>query len=210
MAPEALLFAVAGLLWLLLRAEALSSLTSSLLMQMGWTATKTITGDNYSPNSNSTTLKKSFATGTSAANAAVGGGDELCSSITSIAASGTATIDLTSMTEITGATGISLARLKGILIRLLSVVDDATNGTACNGITFGNAATNGFTSQAANRGFLGTAASVHDLGNGDAYSYGTARAAGVLVDATHKEIKVVNLDGAVAAKVEISIQGAST
>jgi hypothetical protein len=190
---------------------ALTTLTSTLLIQLGWNAAKGLTGDNYSPNQNASTLKSPNGTvGTSAGNTAVGGGDELCSSIVSVAAGGTATIDLTAMTEITGATGISLARVKGILFRLLNAGLDATNGTAASYVTLGNNAANDFIGQAANPGYLGSATSVLQIPNGGAAGFIFPSGNGVVVDATHKILKITNNDGAVAAKLEASFQGASS
>jgi hypothetical protein len=42
---------------------------------------------------------------------------------------------MTSLTNILQQTGVSLARLKGFVIRLLSATDDAINGTTCSSIT---------------------------------------------------------------------------
>jgi hypothetical protein len=189
---------------------ALSTLTSTLLIQLGWQAAKILTGDNYSPNQNATTLKSSSSIGTVAGNTAVGGGDELCSSIVSVAGGGTATIDLTAMTEITGATPISLARVKGILFRLLNPTLDATNGTLASSVTLGNNAANDFISQAANPGYLGSATSTLVIPNGGAAAFIFPSGNGVVVDATHKIIKVTNNDGVVAAKFESTWQAASS
>jgi hypothetical protein len=189
---------------------ALTSLKSDLLLQLNWTAQKALTGDNYSPNQNASTLKATGSVGTSAGNTAVQGGDELCSSIISVAAGGTATIDLTAMTEITGATGISLARVKGILFRLLNAGLDATNGTAASYVTIGNNAANDFIGQAANPGYLGSATSVLQIPNGGAAGFTFPSGNGVVVDATHKILKITNNDGAIAAKLEASFQGASS
>jgi hypothetical protein len=189
---------------------ALTTLTSTLLVQLGWKAQKSLTGDNYSPNENGSTLKSSSSVGTSFGNTTAQGGDELCSSIVSVAAGGTATIDLTAMTEITGATPISLARVKGILFRLLNASLDATNGTAATSVTLGNNAANDFVSQAANPGYLGSATSTLVIPNGGAAGFTFPSGNGVVVDATHKIIKVANNDGAIAAKLEASFQGASS
>jgi hypothetical protein len=197
-------------LFVLSRFRALSSLTSTLLLQIGWTAQKNLTGDNYAPNSNQSTLRLSSSVGTTAANAAVGGGDELASSIVSIAGAGTATIDLTAMTEITGATGISFARVKGILFRLLNATLDATNGTAAASVTLGNNAANDFISQAGSPGYLGSATSTLVIPNGGAAAFAFPAANGVVVDATHKLIKVTNNDPTLSAKLEATFQGGSS
>jgi hypothetical protein len=189
---------------------ALTTLTSTLLVQLGWTAQKALVGDNYTPNQNGSTLKSSGSVGTSLGNTAAGGGDELCSSILSVAGGGTATIDLTAMVEITGATGISLARIKGILFRLLNPTLDATNGTLASAVTVGNNAANDFISQAGNPGYLGSATSTLVIPNGGAAAFIFPSGNGVVVDATHKIVKVANNDGAIAAKFESTWQAASS
>ncbi len=64
---------------------AISSLAATVSASIGWTAANTLTGSDYSQNQNATTLRKQLNLGTSAANAAVGGADELYSAITSLA-----------------------------------------------------------------------------------------------------------------------------
>lgn len=189
---------------------ALDSLTSTLKIQMNWTAEDSLTGDDYSPVSNTGTITHQSSVGTSAANAAAGGGNELCSFIQSIAASSSAVIDLSSLTNILQASAISLARVKGIVIRLLSATDDETNGTAAEYITVGNNASNDWTSQSGGRGWLASATSVIDIPNGGAVGASFPTAAGVLVDSTHENVKVVNGSSTLAAKVQISIQGATS
>lgn len=189
---------------------ALDSLTGcSIAVSLNWTAAKNITGTDYAPINNASNVRKSCSLGTAAANAAAGGADELASFIQSIAASGSATIDLTSFTDILNIAASSFVRVKAILIRLMSVADDAAVGTACSGITIGNAASNQFISQSGT-GWLSTATSVIDVPGGGFIAFGVANAAGVAVDGTHKSLKVLNLDGAVAAKVQISLIGGST
>lgn len=190
---------------------ALDSLTSQLSVSMNWTAQKNIAGStDYSPNQNNTTITKKSSVGTAAANAAVGGGDELASWVQTIAGGGTATVDLSSLTNILQTTAISLARVKGIMIRLLSTTDDATNGTACTHIVVGNAASNAWTSQSGGRGWLTSSTHTFDIGNGGAVAFLFPTAAGVLVDGTHKNILITNGDGSVSAKVQISLHGGTT
>lgn len=189
---------------------ALDSLSSTLKIQLNWTAEDNLTGDDYSPVQNTGTITHQSSVGTSAANNAAGGGNELISWIQSISASSSATIDLTSLTNILQASGISLARVKGIVIRLLSTTDDETNGTAATYVTVGNNSSNDWTSQSGGRGWLASATSVLDIPNGGAVGASFPSAAGVLVDSTHKIIKIANADSSVAAKVQISIQGATS
>lgn len=189
---------------------ALDSLTSTLKIQLNWTAEDNLTGDDYSPVQNTGTINHQSSVGTSAANAAAGGGNELISFIQTVASSSSATIDLTSLTNILQATGISLARVKGIVIRLLSTTDDETNGTAATYITVGNNGSTDWISQSGARGWLASAASVIDIPNGGAVGASFPTAAGVTVTSSYKSLKIANADNSVSAKVQISIQGGTT
>lgn len=188
---------------------ALSSLTATLQMSLNWTAQNNITGSDYSAVQQSTNIRKSLTVGTSLGNAVAGGADELISYVVSIAGGGTATIDFTSLTNILQTAGISLARVKFIAIRLLNVADDSVVGTAATYVTVGANATNPFFSQSGS-GFLATNTSSLDVPSGGVFAFGTPSAAGVLVDGTHKILKIVNGDGAVTAKVQLSLVGGTS
>lgn len=188
---------------------ALDSLAAALTVGLNWTAQKDITGSDYQPLTNATNISKKSTLGTSANNNALGGANELASFVQSISASSSATIDLTSLTNILQATGVSLARVKAVVIRLLSATDDSVIGTAASSITIGNNASNDWTSQSGT-GWLGTATSTFVIPNGGVLAFATANAGGVLVDATHKIIKVANADASLAAKVQITLIGGTT
>ena len=191
---------------------ALDSLAATFKLQLGWTAQKNITGSDYSPNQNSTTISKSGTIGTTAANNAAGGGDELYSAVTSLAGSASASIDLTAVADILNQSGISLARVKAIVLRVLSTTDDAVIGTAAVGVAIDNTVANALSSQS-NSGWFSNAAegaangSKFTVPNGGAVAFFTPSATGVLVDGTHKIIKLTNLDGAVTLKAQLSVVG---
>jgi hypothetical protein len=266
---------------------AISTITGAgLKLQVTWSAGLTIVGSDYSQVTNPGSITKNVTLGTSVANAAVGGADEIASFIQSISAGAAATIDLTSFTNILQQSGQSLARLKGFAIRLLNVADDATYGTACSGIVVGNtgataattphtldfgcgsgctvdvtAAAGAITAVVVNAGGTGyppsstfallvaggsggvIAARTNSSGvvtavvfitgsGGSGYTTGSAAAtvplgystvlaggckayldpsaAGVVVDSTHKSVRVVNLDALVAAACQITFFGGST
>ena len=184
----------------------ITTLTASLTATASWNAAGSKTGTDYAnavPVSNSGfSTKQSVAT--TIANASAGGGNQFISNIVTIAGGGSTTIDLTSLTDILGQTGVSLARYKGILFRLLSVADDATNGTACSGVTIGNNAANDINN------WYGGATGTLTLGNGEHTQWASPSAAGKVVDGTHKIIKIANNDGAVTAAVQYTILGATT
>lgn len=146
-----------------------------------------------------TTLAKSitYVKGGNLAN----GVNVVYSALLTIAASGSTTIDLTSITEVLGSSK-AFARIKAVIIQLLSTADDSTNGSACSGITVGNAAST------PNKLFMHAGTDTFDLANGDIIAWGTGAAAGIVVDSSNKGIKIVNNDGAVGAKVLLTVLGA--
>jgi hypothetical protein len=104
----------------------IGSLTASLSTEIKWTAQNTLTGAVYNPITNAGDIRKTYNFGTAAANGVTGGGDEIFSFQQSIAAGASATLDLTAMTNILQQSTVSIARIKGYQIRLLSATDDAT------------------------------------------------------------------------------------
>lgn len=188
----------------------LDSLTATLKISLSATPQKNSTGADYQPLTTPVSISKTETVGTSNANGAVGGCDELISKVYSINASSSITIDLTSLTDILLQTGVSLARVKGIMIRLLSATDDTViPGTAAAYITVGNNGANDFVSQSGT-GWLNGASSAFDIPNGGALAFLCPNAGGVIVDGTHKIIKIANGDGALVAKAQVSILGGTT
>lgn len=151
-----------------------------------------------SPNvANTINLKVSYAIGSGA-----GQVNEAITEILTIAASGSATIDLTVLADVLNTSGVALTKLKAFLFALLSAAQDTINGTACSGIVIGNAATNG------NKLNMGAVTDTKILTNGDIDSYATASAAGITVSSTAKSVLVTNSDSGVAAGVLACFQGA--
>lgn len=188
---------------------ALDSLTASLEVKLGFNAKKNVTGSDYGTIGMNANLTQKETYSSATANAAAGGANELISFVQSISASSSATIDFTSLTNILAATGVSLARIKGVLIRLLSVAQDSVVGTTCTSVTVGNAASNTWTSQSGTSG-PGTNTSVQVIKSGGWYGFGDESAGGTLVDASHKNLKITNDDGTNTAKVQISLVGGTT
>lgn len=178
----------------------LSSLTVNVGSAFSWTAQQAINGADYQPVTNSGNISPGLRYSNSILNNALGGADQIISYILPIAASGTATIDLTSLTNILQQTGITLARVKAYEFRLLSLTDDPENGTACTSITWGNAATN---SQQLNL----PASMTSSIFNGGVTPYWDETATGFVVDGTHKSVKFVNNDGAHGAGIQITFIG---
>lgn len=111
---------------------ALSSLSGKIQTIFQWTAQKNLTGGPYNPVTNQGTIPKQQAYGTNVANAAAGGADEVFSFQQAITAGSSATIDLTAMTNLVLEASVSIVRIKGWQIRLLSAADDSTISPAPN------------------------------------------------------------------------------
>ena len=194
----------------------MDALTASVTIGVQFTATDNITGHGNTVNQSS--LAKAIALGTSAANAAAGGSDEVYSTILTITASSSTSLDLTSLANIFGTT-ITFARIKAVVIRLLASTDTDSSGTALGTaatyIVIDNTVTNALSSQS-NTGWFSNAAegaangSKFTIPNGAFLAFSLGNAAGVVVDGTHKVIKLTNGDSSLSAKVLVTLIGGST
>ncbi len=115
---------------------AITSLTVTAAGTQQWTASNTITGLS-SPTVNSGRNNKQQNYANTIANNALGGADEYFNFLLTISGGASATLDLTTMTNVLQQTSVSIVRVKAYQFQLLDVADDATNGTACSGITYG-------------------------------------------------------------------------
>lgn len=102
----------------------MDSVVATISTEVKWTVQKNQTGSVYSPIQTASDIRKNYNFGTAAANSATGGGDEVFSFQQAIIAGASATIDLTAMTNQLGQAAVSIARIKGYQIRLLSAEDD--------------------------------------------------------------------------------------
>jgi hypothetical protein len=187
---------------------AMDVLSVRLATTLTVTAQKNITGSDYSPITNGTTINKLIAMGTTAANAVAGGGDEFYSAISSIGPSSSVTVSLAAFTDFLNQASALLTRVKLLMLRLLSATDDATLGTAASSVTVDGTVASAFLS-AAGSGWLTNATSKIDCPNGGILLFGTPSAAGVLT-AGASAIKLTNNDGALTAKAQLSVAGGST
>jgi hypothetical protein len=156
-------------------------------------------GSQYQPTTAQGNPKKNiaFKVGTTAA-AQI---NEVASKIFDISASGTVTVNLQSLLDVLGQT-VVLVRVKGLLFQLLSSADDAENGTACTGVTIGNAGSHPFL------GFLGGTTPTITLGNGEALGWLTPSANGDAVSSTVCNILITNNDATNPAAVQVTVLGA--
>jgi hypothetical protein len=178
---------------------AFSSLSGSLTVTQQWTVSNDGPTDSYGDVQQQTTLTKRLAM-TLGANVA-NGVNEIYSKLITIAGGGNTTIDLRSITDVLG-TALVFARLKGYAVWNLSTTDDADNGGSASSITVGNATAN------QNKLNMGAVTHTFEVQNGAIQAYFTPKAAGITVDASSKDVKIVNNDGSNSAKILISFFGA--
>lgn len=188
----------------------IDTLTAQLTISASWTAQKNLTGTDYSPTTNASGFNKKQSLGTNANSNTTGGADELISFVSTIANSGNTTIDLTNTTDILSQANTNLARVKSLVIRLLSTDDDATNGTACTSITIDGSVSNAFLSGSGGKGWLAANTSTLDIPNGGAVAMEFASNTGVLVNSTVKNIKIINNDAGHPAAYQITVMGGTT
>lgn len=185
----------------------LPALTGSLKVQAQWTAATIAASTNYQATQNANTITKNlpFTLGTTALNKC----NQIYSQITSIASSGSHTFDLSAaFTNVLGNAAATFARIKGFVFQVLSVADDAVNGTACSGVIIGNAGGNDVLLAVSAQPGLDEVASTFQMGNGDVWAFFSAGANGIVIDSTHKSLKVANNDGAIACAFQMTIYGA--
>lgn len=109
------------------RSAGLSTLTATLSTEFKVAqAGNNLTGQSYNQVGTTVDLRKNYNIGTTAANNAAGGADEVFSFQQAIVAAGSATIDLTAMTNLVQQASVNIVRIKGYQIRLLSGTDDTT------------------------------------------------------------------------------------
>lgn len=155
------------------------------------------------PQVNNTINAKSAHTLGSGAN----GINEEAVSILTIAASGSATLNLQSLTDVLGTAAVALTKLKKYLFWLLTAADDTVNGTACSSVTIQGGATNPHT---LNLGGTTPTATLYGSSTtvGDKMGWATNSANGITVSPTACNVKVANNDGTNAAAVLYDVGGA--
>jgi hypothetical protein len=180
------------------------TLTGYLKVEMQWNGQLPVTGLQPRADQETQAAKQSYVQG-----AGVGAVNEAYWNVLTVGAGANTTLDLSAaLTDVLGQT-FGFARVKAFMVWLLAAADtlvDGTVGTACSGVTLGNAATNPW---------AGTGYPVSDqatgtitLANGERRGWARGDATGWVVDGTHKSLKVLNNDGAVAAKLVIAALGA--
>lgn len=184
----------------------ISNLTGSIADSIRWSASNDITAQQ--PITQGDSIQTSYEFSTDNDNDAVGGADELVSFLQTIAAGGSATIDLMSVTNIMQQAGVALARLKGYKIRLLAATGrgavDSVNGTACSSITVGGGSNaNGLEMTAVDDTYVVKSGGSHQVLDPTAAGF-------ALVTPSTKNLLITNDDGSVAAAVHVTIFGATS
>jgi hypothetical protein len=136
---------------------------------------------------------KSTTPDNQAGGASLGVGD-----VYDVPAAGDVTIDMRSVTDLAERATQAFGRYKALVFALLSA---AQGGTACAGVTIGNAATN------AHQLFLGGDTMTLKLKPGQFLIFGDTGAGGTVVDGTNKAVLVANDDATVIGKLLVGIVG---
>lgn len=184
----------------------LSYLQTVLTTSWMWDAQNTFSGPQYGPNESRGPVQYSQSFGTDTLNGTLGGADELASYLVSINYNGsgfnTLTINAQAVTNILQQT-VNLARILGFRFRLLSVNNDAQNGTACSSISIGNAPSNSLQ-------FNLAAGQIYTIYTGGDWNYFDQTGTGFLVSGSANSIYIVNNDVTWPAAVQIFLLGATT
>jgi hypothetical protein len=137
------------------------------------------------------------------ANNQVGGADAGASAIHTIpTGAGGYTIDLQALVDFADQAGLVLARIKWVRFYLLPATH--AQGSACGGVTIGNAAANG------NKLWMKAVADRMELLNGEQVTWGTNGALGRTVGGTTKNVLVVNDDATAVGKLQVTLAGGTT
>ncbi len=130
--------------------------------------------------------------------------NQIYSTVLSIAASGTATIDLRSVTNVLS-TSFIFARSKYYYFGLLSTAQDSTVNTNCTQITVGNSGANG---SPLNMTAIANTTSSFAIKNGERQDWATLSALGIAVASNTKDVLITNNDNTNTAKVLVTFYGA--
>lgn len=190
---------------------AVDSLRLTAGLSFGFRVKKAVVGSGPREQGYTYSLSIAFGTG-----AGAGACNELYAAVRTLAASTTEDIDLSAaLTNVLGEAAVTLARIKAILVWLLSTSQSVgteavsggsarVTGTACSSITLFGAASNPW------QGPLVGATAKLTVDNGNGFQQTRNTAAGWVVDGTHDTLRVTNDDGAVAAKYVLALAGAAT
>lgn len=181
-----------------------TTLAGAMFGQMSFAYAKPATGLNDLGVQVTDSKRMQFTTGTATANKA----NRIYGDVISIAAGANTTVNLQALTDQLNLS-CNFARIKGVYFHLISEADNADIGTNATSILFGgNGASNQGISGNATYGFFGNGNDTMRVFNGGFAMMGTPSAAGVLIDSTHKNVFILNEDGAVTAKVYVGFLGA--
>lgn len=182
-------------------ANPLDAFAGSLGFNFTATPGDNITGSAFSQVSTNDNIVKNytFSTGVGANQS-----NQYFRSLFVLAASANTTINMLNFINALNLSGSTFARLKALRFRLLTAVDDATNGTAASSVTIGNSGVNGHPM------FLGADTHTIVLANGATVAWCNPSAGGVVVNTADRDILIVNNDSSLSAAVEVLIVGGET
>lgn len=175
---------------------------ANVRVNLNWSATKNRTGNgnDLSGWTDRQTIVRAISWSLGSGAGAI---DFIHSQLYSITASGTTTIDLSSIVNVVQDTVTTVARIKGLYFNLVSATQDTTYGTACSQVTIGAAGANPHTM------FLGGTTPTIVLKAGCQVGWADPGATGFAVSGGAKNILVTNNDASVAAALLVAIFGAT-
>jgi len=185
---------------------ALDSLSFTFTPNLQWNASVTNAGaGTVTSVINSSGLASTLLSTTAAA--AVGGANQMYALDLAIPASSSSVIDMANFTDILGRASQSIVRLKEAYFFLVSAsqtMPSGVVGNACESVTIGNAVSD------ANALNLSSASTTFNVTNGGCQVIIDGSAAGITVDSSHKNIKVLNNSSTLVAHLFCILVGGVT
>ncbi len=179
---------------------AISVLAGKLSVSLNWNAQQNLTGTDYQPILNATTIAPSQTFGTANADGTLGGADEIVSYLFNVTPSNSVTVNTQNLTNILQTSGVALARITGYMFRLLSETNDTVNGTNC---THAAIVSNANVAQNLNFGANSNIA----LYSGGFLPYMDQTGTGFLCSNTVSILKFLNVDNTNTACIQLSLVG---
>jgi hypothetical protein len=130
--------------------------------------------------------------------------NSVAAGILTISASSSTTLNLQSLTDVLGSTGVTWVRIKEWVFALLSVAQDSVAGTAASAVVIQGGASNPNTLS------LAGTTPTYTLVNGGQWGHADPSAGGITVSPSVENVKVANSDGVNAAAVAYALGGATS
>lgn len=144
-----------------------------------------------------------YTTGTNTANKA----NRAYMEVVSLAPGANTTLNLQSLTDQLNI-ALDFVRIKAVQFHLISTADNADIGSNATSVKIGGASANQALAGNATHGFLGDATDTIRVFDGGIITFASPAAAGVLIDASHQDLFILNEDASNTAKLMVTLIGA--